>query len=249
MELLKQKERVIRSPVSGKLPPNFAETADRMVSTPAHIRVCDPPFGGVCTAPVCSTRDDNNDTYMPDATNFMSYFFCPTSIFTPEQQTRMNNSLMSTNERSNIVNGSCAENIANIGWITRPIVDECTNGNDIRIKSNNVNVAIQNSANGSIICASPVKTDVTGYYQSCSFPKNSSITITPTKNTNYREGVTTFDVAMISNHITGYAPFTNPFQMLAADANNDGEIDAIDMLAIRRLILRFTETFPNNVGS
>ncbi len=51
-------------------------------------------------------------------------------------------------------------------------------------------------------------------------------------------GVTTFDIAKISQHVLSIDTFTTMDQFLAADVNNDREIDASDMLLIRNLILR-----------
>jgi hypothetical protein len=66
---------------------------------------------------------------------------------------------------------------------------------------------------------------------------------------NPKNGVTTYDVALISRHILGIQEFTEPFTLLAADVDNSGEIDALDMIYIRKLILNIIPTFPNNVNS
>jgi hypothetical protein len=252
-------ERVTRvvDPLGVRLPPNFAEAADRMGSTPADRKACYPTVtsgAGRCTPFPCSLLDDNGDAYVPDPTNFMSYYNCSSSTFTPEQQTRMTLSLMLPNERANIVNSSCAGNMANIGVLERyryaqyP-TDECySTGQDTKVVANNATVTIQNSATGTAIC-SATTSDVQGFYKSCNFPTNSSIKITPTKNTNYRENITTLDIALISRHILGLIPFEQPFQMLAADVDNSGDINGLDMLVLRRLVLNQISTFPNNVGS
>ncbi len=65
---------------------------------------------------------------------------------------------------------------------------------------------------------------------------------------NHSQGVSTFDLVLITQHILGTEPLTSPFQMLAADANNDQEITVQDLIAIRRLILGYDEAFPNNTG-
>jgi hypothetical protein len=251
-------ERVTRvvDPLGVRLPPNFMETADRMGSTPADRKSCYPLFigAGICSPPSCSIVDANGDTYMTDATNFMSYYYCPSSMFTEEQQNRMTLSLMLPNERANIVNGSCAENIANIGVLVRkrfaqdPTDDCFASGNDTKVVAKNATITIQNNSNGTPIC-STLSSDNFGYYKSCSFSKNSSVTITPSKNSNYKEGVDATDVSLIARHILGISPFVFPFQLLAADVDNSGEIDGLDMLYIRRLLKGTISTFPNGVGS
>jgi hypothetical protein len=245
-ELGEPKERVLRT-YNGLKPnpdPNWAVTADRM-PTPADPYDC----RTTCYASTCLLADDNQDTYTLPFTNIMSYHHCAvTGIFTVEQQNKMNLALQTPSDRGYLVNAPCAENIANFGTVSRFIADDCPTATTSRINLKDVNVNIQNNANGSLFCSS-LKTNINGVYQSCSFAKNSSITLLPTRNTNYKEGVTTLDVALMSQHILGVQPFTLPFQMLAADVDNNGDIDATDMLYTRRLILNMITTFPNNVGS
>jgi hypothetical protein len=65
---------------------------------------------------------------------------------------------------------------------------------------------------------------------------------------NHSQGVSTFDLVLITEHILGTAPLTSPYQLLAADANNDQEISVQDLIAIRRLILGYDDSFPGNTG-
>jgi hypothetical protein len=71
-------------------------------------------------------------------------------------------------------------------------------------------------------------------------------TIAPAKETNPLNGVSTFDLVLISKHILGIAPFENPYQFIAADINQSGTITAFDMVQLRQLILNITNDFPNN---
>jgi hypothetical protein len=57
-------------------------------------------------------------------------------------------------------------------------------------------------------------------------------------------GVSTYDIAVISQHIVGINPITSPSVLLAADVNEDGEVDAQDMVIIRNFILRRTQNLP-----
>ncbi len=50
-------------------------------------------------------------------------------------------------------------------------------------------------------------------------------------------GVTTLDLLLTRRHILGLAPFGDPYQMLAADVDRQGDVGAIDILLMRRLIL------------
>ncbi len=62
-------------------------------------------------------------------------------------------------------------------------------------------------------------------------------------------GVTTFDVALMSRHVLGVEPLNSPYKIIAADVNRDGEVTAVDLLQTRRLILRLQNTFPNGTPS
>jgi hypothetical protein len=65
-------------------------------------------------------------------------------------------------------------------------------------------------------------------------------------NTDWINGVTSFDVALMSRHVLGIAPLSTPYQIIAADANRDGTIDAADLLHFQRLILRLDNQLKNN---
>ena len=75
---------------------------------------------------------------------------------------------------------------------------------------------------------------------------NSPYTIEAAKNQQPLNGVSTFDLVLISKHILGITEFDNPYQMIAADANNSGSITAFDMVQIRQLILNIKTEFTNN---
>lgn len=69
--------------------------------------------------------------------------------------------------------------------------------------------------------------------------------ITPYKNTNPLNGVTTYDLLLISKHILGIEPFDSPFKIIAADANQDGKVTTFDIITLRKLILGITDELPN----
>jgi hypothetical protein len=244
------KELVTRVAVQGRIPPNFLTAADMMESTPAQPYDCNI----ICSASSCNLVDDNGDTYDYSTTNLMSSTYrCSnsTAMFNQEQQDKMNFAIMNTH--TILINAPCSEAIAGVGLLKRfrfipsdPMSTECF-GNDEAILAKNATVNIQNTSTGASLCS--LTPDVNGYFQSCNFPKNSSLTITPSKNSNYKEGVDETDISLIARHILGEEFFIYPFQLLAADVDNSGEIDGLDMVHIRRLIKNYTSTFPNNVGS
>ena len=57
------------------------------------------------------------------------------------------------------------------------------------------------------------------------------------------EGVTTFDLVLITRHILGETPFTEDAQLVAADANFSGGVSTFDIVLIRKVILGIDENF------
>ena len=86
------------------------------------------------------------------------------------------------------------------------------------------------------------------YYFSNAIPMNSDFTIMPSKDDNPLNGVSTFDLVLISQHILGLQPLGSPYYMIAADANNSGSITTLDIVDLRRLILGITNDLPNNTS-
>lgn len=238
----RESERVVRDdPFSQKPnPPNWGTAADRMKETAADHPLCSPVLIN-CNIPPCTVVDDNGDLYNPDKTNLMSYWTC-FDRFVSEQQRKMDDQL--DTRLSYLINANCTENTGGLGVLER--VPVCADGNDTKIKVKNASVNILNS-NNNLICT-PIS-DLSGYFTSCNLPKNTPIILNPVFNSNPKNGVTTFDIALISSHNLGIQPLTEPFTLLAADVDNSGEIDALDMLYIRRLILNQISSFPNGVNS
>ncbi len=77
-------------------------------------------------------------------------------------------------------------------------------------------------------------------------PLGSSIAVTPVKDDNPLNGVTTYDLVLISKHILGLEPIPTPYRMIAADANKSGSITALDIIELRKLILGIYQELPDN---
>lgn len=69
--------------------------------------------------------------------------------------------------------------------------------------------------------------------------------ITPSKNINPLNGVSTNDLVLISKHILGIQPLDSPYKLIAADANQDGKITTTDIVVLRKLILGIANELPN----
>lgn len=96
----------------------------------------------------------------------------------------------------------------------------------------------------------PVTTDTNGNYiiPTKAFPFIGPYTITPTRDDNPLNGVTTLDLALISRHILNQSPLNSPYKMIAADVNKSGTITTLDVIALRRIILGIDEELANNAS-
>lgn len=68
--------------------------------------------------------------------------------------------------------------------------------------------------------------------------------VTPRKDNNPVNGITTADIVRIRQHLLGIAPFTKPEEWIAADVNQDGQITTYDLVLLQRLILGISDTLP-----
>lgn len=111
------------------------------------------------------------------------------------------------------------------------------NGDDVSL----VNVFLNN-----ITLSDSILTSLDGLYQFDNVPLGEDYTITPFKNTSPLNGVTTFDVVLITKHILGVEILDSPYKIIAADANHSGTITTLDIVHIRKLVLNISTSFPNN---
>ncbi len=79
-------------------------------------------------------------------------------------------------------------------------------------------------------------------------PLGSNVTITPEKDDNPLNGVSTYDLVLISRHILGLEPLNSPYKLIAADANKSGSITTFDIVELRKLILGNYQELPNNTS-
>ena len=79
-------------------------------------------------------------------------------------------------------------------------------------------------------------------------PLNSYFDITPYKNDNPLNGVTTYDLVLISKHILGLSPLDSPYKIIAADANKSNSVTTFDIVELRKLILGIYDELPANTS-
>lgn len=73
-------------------------------------------------------------------------------------------------------------------------------------------------------------------------------TLAPYRNDNPLNGVTTFDLVLISKHLLGTDTIDSPYKIIAADANRSGSVTSFDIVTLRRLILGIDTVFANNTS-
>ncbi|MBI1224233.1 MAG: T9SS type A sorting domain-containing protein [Bacteroidetes bacterium] len=88
-----------------------------------------------------------------------------------------------------------------------------------------------------------------GTYSFTGLPSGSDFTLIPSKNIGMSNGVTAFDLVKINEHILAVTPFTEAWQVIAADANGSGSVTVSDIVAIQSVILNIVPDFPNGVPS
>ena len=72
--------------------------------------------------------------------------------------------------------------------------------------------------------------------------------VTPEKDINYLNGVTTFDLVLISQHILGVQTLDSPYKIIAADANKSNTVTTLDLVKIQRLILNIDADLAPNTS-
>jgi uncharacterized repeat protein (TIGR01451 family) len=91
-------------------------------------------------------------------------------------------------------------------------------------------------------------TNVEGRYRFEEVPMFENYTVTPVKDDDHSNGVTTLDIILIQRHLLGVQPLDSPYKLIAADANNSGAITTLDLIEIRRLVLGEIEQFTSNTS-
>ena len=92
-------------------------------------------------------------------------------------------------------------------------------------------------------------TSMTGLNGGFLFPGlnvGNNYTVSPEKDINPLNGVTTYDLVLISQHIIGITPLSSPYKLIAADVNGDGDVTTFDMVQLRQMILYVITDFPTN---
>ncbi len=79
-------------------------------------------------------------------------------------------------------------------------------------------------------------------------PAGADYLLTPSKNDDPLNGVSTYDLSLLHQHIIGLTPLDHPYKIIAADVNNNRSVTTADILELRKLILGIYTNFPNNTS-
>ncbi|MFN0174387.1 MAG: T9SS type A sorting domain-containing protein [Saprospiraceae bacterium] len=92
------------------------------------------------------------------------------------------------------------------------------------------------------------ETDTMGYFGFSDVPTGFTYNLKPYNNALWLNGVTTYDLVLISKHILGTEPLNSPYKMIAADANQSSSITTFDIVQLRKLILGILDSMPTNTS-
>jgi len=90
--------------------------------------------------------------------------------------------------------------------------------------------------------------DTTGHFFFDDVPGGNLYHLKPRNNALWLNGLTTYDLVLISKHILGLQALDSPYKMIAADANKSGSVTTSDIVQLRKLILGILDTVPGNTS-
>ncbi len=104
----------------------------------------------------------------------------------------------------------------------------------------NVSVTLETAENMS------TSTDTDGEYSFPNMPLGGSYVVNPQRLDNPMEGISTLDLILIQRHILQLKELDSPYKIIAADIDNNGNLNGSDLIDLRKLILGKTDVFTNN---
>lgn len=92
------------------------------------------------------------------------------------------------------------------------------------------------------------QSDLSGNYALTNLPGCSPALLEPLRNDQVLNGVSTYDLVLMSRHILGLQALENPYRMIAADVNRSGTITTFDIVTTRKIILGIDTAFAGNTS-
>ncbi len=94
----------------------------------------------------------------------------------------------------------------------------------------------------------PQVTGPNGLYEFQNLVEDANYVVTPGKDIDPLNGVSTYDLVLMSKHILQIELLPTPYKIIAADVNKSGSVSAVDMVELRKLILFIDTEFQNNTS-
>lgn len=91
-------------------------------------------------------------------------------------------------------------------------------------------------------------TGTDGLFDITGVPGCQTFVTKPYRNTGLLNGVSTFDLALISKHILGIDPLPSPYKIIAADANKSNSVTTFDIVVLRKLLLGIDTVLTGNTS-
>ncbi len=91
-------------------------------------------------------------------------------------------------------------------------------------------------------------TDASGFFVFENVPAGLDCNVWPSIEGPIFNGISTFDLVLMSKHILGVQLLDSPYKMIAADVNNSETITEADMIAIMEAIYGMEDEFPDNTS-
>lgn len=118
----------------------------------------------------------------------------------------------------------------------------CKDGGDTLIIEGNARTEYGLKVSGVVVNSSGARglesrSNEEGHYRLQGLAQGYDYTLSADKVDAAQNGVTTYDLVLITQHILDKKRLTSPYQLLAADVNQSGTISTIDMIKIRKVIL------------
>jgi len=89
-------------------------------------------------------------------------------------------------------------------------------------------------------------TDAEGSYRLPQLEGSIGYTIRPKRDGDDLNGISVFDLVLISKHILGVAPLPSPYDRIAADIDSSGNVSLIDLLQLQKLLLGIDTAFTDS---
>ncbi len=98
------------------------------------------------------------------------------------------------------------------------------------------------------VIVGPDITGTNGVYDITGVPGCQTFITKPHRLDGLLNGVSTFDLALISKHILGIDPLPTPYRIIAADANKSNSVTTFDIVVLRKLLLGVDSVLPGNTS-